>query len=219
MGRRTDRPTAGVAAARAVNEDRGLDRGDLHDDPVVQFDRWYRAADLAGMHEPMAMILATAGDDGPDARYVLCRGWDADGFRFYTNLTSAKADQLRARPEAALCFPWHVLSRQVRVRGGIRPLDADEADAYFASRPRGSQVGAWASDQSRPLGSRQELEARVREVEDRFSGGEVPRPPHWGGYVVAPDEVELWQGRPDRLHDRFLYRRRGDAWEIQRLHP
>jgi pyridoxamine 5'-phosphate oxidase len=196
-----------------------LDRAMLADDPVAQFAAWWELAERE-VPLPDAMTLATVGADGaPDARMVLLKGFGADGFRFFTNYESSKGEQLAATPRAALILHWREVDRQVRIRGPVERLPEAESDAYFATRPRAAQLGAWASPQSRPLADRAELDARLKEMEARFGDGEVPRPPHWGGYVVQHDEVEFWQGQVGRLHDRFLYTRDGDGWRIERLGP
>ena len=193
---------------------------DLDPSPIAQFDRWFAEALAAGAAEPNAMTLATVDGEGrPDARMVLLKGVDTRGFAFFTDTRSAKAAELASRPEAALVFWWQELERQVRVRGSVLPVEVGEVEAYFATRPRGSQLGAWASEQSSVLVDRRVLEARLAEVQARFAEGDVSLPPHWGGYRVAPSEVEFWQGRPDRLHDRFRYRRDGDTWAVERLSP
>jgi pyridoxamine 5'-phosphate oxidase len=190
------------------------------DDPLDQFRLWMADAVRAGAGEPTAMTLATTGaGEVPDARMMLLKGVDDRGFRFFTNMESAKAEQLSGAPRAALVFWWYETCRQVRVRGTVEALDEAEASAYFATRPRESQVGAWASQQSRRLASREALEAEVRRVERRFAGTDVPKPPNWGGYRVVADEVEFWRGRRGRLHDRLLYRREGGVWERSLLHP
>lgn len=170
--------------------------------------------------DPAPVALATASAQGrPSVRMVLLRGVDEAGFVFFTNLDSRKGRELEANPQAALCFHWPTLDEQIRVEGRVERVPDDEADGYFASRPRGSQLGAWASNQSAPLPAREVLEQQFREIEARFEGREVTRPPFWGGYRVVPDSVEFWYGRPDRLHDRVLYTREADGWKIVRLYP
>jgi pyridoxamine 5'-phosphate oxidase len=166
------------------------------------------------------MTLATVDEGGvPDARMVLLKGYGKDGFRFYTNVESAKGGQLGGRPVAALVLYWRELDRQVRARGPVEPLPAGAADEYFATRPRDSQLGAWASAQSAAIGAREELERRVAELELEYEGRAVPRPPRWGGFILVPDSVEFWQGRTGRLHDRFRYRRGAEGWTVERLAP
>ena len=199
---------------------RGLPDADPGLDPIQLFGQWFAAARKAGILLPEAMTLATASADGaPSARMVLLKGFDERGFEFYTNLGSRKADELTANPRAALCFYWGVLQRQVRIEGDVTQLSRKASAAYFRTRPRGSQVGAWASRQSQPLEDRGMLARRVREIEKRFEGGEVPLPDFWGGYMLEPQRIEFWQGRADRLHDRLLFQREGDGWSSRRLHP
>lgn len=199
---------------------RGLPDADPGLDPIQLFGQWFAAARKAGILLPEAMTLATASADGaPSARMVLLKGFDERGFEFYTNLGSRKADELTANPRAALCFHWGVLQRQVRVEGDVTQLSRKASAVYFRTRPRGSQVGAWASRQSQPLEDREMLARRVREIEKRFEGGEVPLPDFWGGYMLEPQRIEFWQGRADRLHDRLLFQREGDGWSSRRLHP
>jgi len=196
-----------------------LRRDDLAADPIAQLADWYqRALDEVPLAD--AMALATVDGEGrPDARMVLLKGFSDDGLRFFTNYESAKAGQLEAAGHAAVIVYWRELDRQVRARGPVGRLPEAASDAYFATRPRDSQLGAWASPQSSPIESREELDARVGELGARFGGGEVPRPEHWGGYVLRPETVEFWQGQVGRLHDRFRYSREGQGWRIERLAP
>jgi pyridoxamine 5'-phosphate oxidase len=188
-------------------------------EPLAPFRRWLDEA-WKGEPNAHAMTLATATADGrPSARVVLLKGFDEHGFVFYTNLASRKSTELFADPYAALCFLWKSMNRQVRVEGPVERVADDEADAYFASRPRDSQIGAWASDQSRPLDSRAELERRVAAFSDRFGDGRVPRPATWSGFRVLPRHLEFWQERPFRLHDRLLFIREGEGWRRERLFP
>ena len=195
-----------------------LRREDLDDDPIAQFGAWY---ELAEGEVPLAeaMTLATTDPDGvPDARMVLLKGFGPDGFRFFSNHDSAKGRELEARPVAALVIYWREQDRQVRVRGDVSRLPEEDSDAYFASRPRGSQIAASISPQSTPI-DREDLERLYAQAEERIGDGEVARPAYWGGYLVVPDSIEFWQGRDDRMHDRFLYTRTDGDWEIERLAP
>lgn len=206
---------------RVQYETAGLDVDDVYADPMLQWQRWHDEAFDAEVAEPNAMTLGTVGLDGmPDARVVLARGADARGFAFYTNYTSTKSAQLDAVPAASAVFAWLDLHRQVRVRGTVERLTAEESDEYFSSRPRGSQLGAWASPQSDAIGSRTELEARVTAAEQEFEGRDVSRPRFWGGWLLVPTEWEFWQGRPSRLHDRLRFSHAVDGtWVIDRLAP
>ena len=189
-------------------------------DPFALFDEWFAEAREKELNDPNAMALATSGADGqPHVRMVLLKGHGPAGFVFYTNDESAKGDQLQENPRAALLFHWKTLRRQVRVEGSVERVAPAEADAYFASRSRDSQVGAWASDQSRPLDSRATFERRFKEVQQRFEGADVPRPPHWGGYRVLPERIEFWSDRPHRLHERRLFERQDGGWCEGLLYP
>jgi pyridoxamine 5'-phosphate oxidase len=190
------------------------------DDPLEIFSAWLREAEAKEPNDPTAVALATVGTDGmPSLRMVLMRGYDQRGFVFYTNYESRKGRQLLSQPKAALLFHWKSLRRQVRIEGPAEPVSEAEADAYFASRPRNNQIGAWASDQSRPLESRFALEKRVAKFAAKFAVGSVPRPPHWSGFRVRHDWVEFWENRPFRLHDRLVYHREGEGWRTERLFP
>jgi pyridoxamine 5'-phosphate oxidase len=192
------------------------------DDPFGLFARWLAAAEVSEPNDPNGMAVATVDADGlPDVRMVLLKGWDARGFVFYTNIESAKGEELKANSKAALLFHWKSLRRQIRIRGPVSAVSDEESDAYYASRPRGSQIGAWASDQSRPLADRAELEAKVEAVAARFDGRTPPRPPFWRGYRVQPLAIEFWRDRRSRLHDRMTFRRDSleAAWTTLRLYP
>lgn len=209
-----------LARMRRDYEERGLRKADLCADPLEQFTLWFDEACKAPLIEPNAMTLATVDGAGqPAARTVLLKGIDRRGLCFYTNLESRKARELAANAEAALLFWWPPHARQVRFEGRVEPVEDAEADAYFASRPRGSQIGAWASAQSSVIADRAALEAAEREIAERFAGGPVPRPPFWGGYRLIPERVEFWQGRSNRLHDRLRYTRHRERWQIERLAP
>ncbi len=209
-----------LASLRAEYGDAGLDELAADPDPWVQWRAWFDDAVAAALHEPNAMVVATVDAGGqPSARTVLLKGVGPDGFRFFTNTASRKGAALAAHAGCALLFPWHPLERQVRVEGLAVPLPEEDVAAYFASRPRGSQLGAWASPQSQVVAGRDELDVRYREVEERFAGQDVPVPPEWGGYRVVPAVFEFWQGRRGRLHDRLRYTADGEGWTIERLAP
>lgn len=209
-----------IAALRQDYASAGLDEAEVAADPLSQFALWLTAAIDAGIPEPNAMVLGTATAEGlPSARTVLLKGLDERGFVFFTNSRSRKGQELAANPVASLVFPWIVIGRQVTARGTVSRLDAAASDAYFATRPRGSQLAAWASAQSEPLPDRATLDAAMVAVTERFGNGPVPRPHHWGGFRVEPSEVEFWQGRPNRLHDRLRYVAAGESWLLERLWP
>lgn len=218
----TSEPSRDIASWRREYEDRGLSATDLPNDPILGFIHWLGEAQTAGLHEPNAMVVSSADALGvPSSRMVLLKTVDERGFVFYTNLRSRKGDELTARPAVALLFPWHPLERQVRIDGNASLVSAAEADAYFASRPRGSQIGAWASPQSQVVADREFLEARYTYESDRFADSDVvPRPPQWGGFLVRPHRIEFWQGRPGRMHDRIRFDRLDDdSWAVSRLAP
>jgi pyridoxamine 5'-phosphate oxidase len=214
-------PGQDLAALRREYGNRGLDTPDLAPDPFAMFRRWLDDTVQAGVHEPNAMVVTTVSDEGrPSVRMVLLKAVDEGGFVFYTNYDSRKGRDIEANPAVSLLFPWHDLQRQVRVEGTASQVSREESEAYFSSRPRVSQLGAWASPQSRPVASRAELDELYVAVEDRFADAdEVPLPPQWGGFRVVPEVVEFWQGRRGRMHDRLVYRREGEGWSTSRLAP
>jgi pyridoxamine 5'-phosphate oxidase len=209
-----------LSELRREYAERGLDEADLIPDPIQLFGRWLDDALEAGLHEPNAMVLTTVSAAGaPASRIVLLKALRHGAFVFFTNYDSRKGTELDANAACALLFPWHPLERQVRVEGRAQRLPASESDAYFATRPRPSQLGAWASPQSEVVPDRAALERRYEQVSARFGGGPVPRPESWGGFAVTPDSMELWQGRTGRMHDRLRYRRTTDGWTTERLAP
>jgi pyridoxamine 5'-phosphate oxidase len=210
-----------IAELRREYARTGLSEHDADRDPFHQFARWFGEALAAGVTEPNAFTLATATREGlPSARVVLLKGYDERGFAFYTNYESRKGAELAENPAAAMVFYWSELERQIRISGRATRLSRGESDAYFRSRPTGSRLGAWASAQSRPIPTRAILEERLRQLEAEHPDGNIPLPPFWGGFRVAPTDFEFWQGRPNRLHDRLRYRRaEDDSWTIERLSP
>jgi pyridoxamine 5'-phosphate oxidase len=209
-----------LAALRREYADVGLRESDLGPDPFTMFDRWFADAHAAELFEPNAMVVATVSADGrPSARMVLLKGVSDRGFVFFTNTGSRKGTDLAGNDRCSLLLPWHPLERQVRIDGVASELPREDVAAYFATRPRGAQLGAHASHQSRPVADRAELLAAYDEVSARFEGRDVPVPDEWGGYLVVPETVEFWQGRPGRLHDRLLYRRELEGWRVERLAP
>jgi pyridoxamine 5'-phosphate oxidase len=220
MPDRSPNLNAQLAALRLEYTRSGLREEDVLPDAILQFERWMNEAIAAGAEEPNAMTLATATPEGtPHARVVLLKGVDARGFMFFTNYESAKGREIAANPRASLLFFWRELARQVRISGRAAPVSREDSEAYFATRPRGSQLGAWASAQSAPVKSRAALDAALAEATARFGAGPIPCPPRWGGYRVAAELIELWQGRENRMHDRLRYTRHGHAWTMERLAP
>lgn len=192
----------------------------VSDDPVRQFEIWFKDAKDSGIREPNAMVLSTIEDNKPSSRVVLLKGFDSEGFVFYTNYLSDKGIQMAATPFVSLNFFWDILERQVRIEGTVEKVSENDSDEYYWSRPRGSQIGAWVSNQSSVVETREVLQEKLEFFEDKFKNTEIiPRPPHWGGYLVRPEKIEFWQGRPNRLHDRLLFSHEAAGWKIDRLSP
>ena len=209
-----------LAEFRKEYSDRGLRRDDLNSSPLLQFEQWFQQAIELKLHEPNAMTLATVDETGmPFQRTVLLKYFDEEGFVFFTNYSSRKSAQIEANPNVSLLFPWVILERQVIVQGRAEKISAAESLKYFASRPRESQIGAWVSNQSEVISSRKLLLQKLNEIKEKFQHGEIPLPSFWGGYRVVPEAIEFWQGGPARLHDRFLYQKQKEDWNIDRLSP
>lgn len=209
-----------VAALRQSYTQNELLEENVLENPIKQFGKWFKEALNAQILEPNAMTLSTVSDGKPHGRVVLLKGFDESGFSFYTNYSSNKGNDVAETPFASLTFLWGELERQVRIEGSIEKVSGEESDEYFHSRPRGSQIGAWVSNQSSVIAGREVIEQRLAELENEFKDLEViPRPAHWGGYCVNPERIEFWQGRPNRLHDRILFTKLGDDWKIERLSP
>lgn len=211
--------TKQIEKLRREYEGKGLRMDQMETDPIDQFSIWFEEALESDNPDANAMTLATAADGLPSARVVLLKGVDSDGFRFYTNYNSRKGEELDENPNAALCFYWPELMRQVRVEGSVSKVEREMSEAYFNVRPRDSQLGAWASQQSSRIENRRDLEERFDQVREQFAGEEVPLPEFWGGYLLTPRSIEFWQGRPSRLHDRILYQADSDGWSRTRLAP
>lgn len=209
-----------LADFRKEYSDRGLRRAEMDADPIAQFSNWFTQATQVGVHEPNAMTLATVDETGmPFQRTVLLKNVDARGFTFFTNYHSRKAAQMEKNPQVCLLFPWLTLERQIIIQGSVERVSREESQQYFSSRPHDSQIGAWVSNQSEVIESREVLKQQLAEIKERFKDGEIPLPPHWGGYRVKPQSIEFWQGGPARLHDRFLYQLADGGWKIDRLSP
>ncbi len=211
--------TADLTNLRAEFRENGLNRSELDNDPFKQFSLWFSQAIKSGIVEPSAMSLATADEKEIGIRTVLLKHFDDKGFVFFTNYGSKKSEQIQVNPQAALLFPWLELERQVKIFGSVEKITTLESIKYFASRPKDSQLGAWASNQSATISSRSLLISQFESMKNKFSKGEVPLPDFWGGYRVIPDSIEFWQGRESRLHDRFIYQRSDNGWNISRLSP